>query len=76
MGPWQGEWPDGEHWDPELLRTGDRRNVADQYRYWRMDAIIADLDARRHAFHVAVENWEARLQHRFRSAHRQRVPRA
>ncbi|WP_094393168.1 TrmH family RNA methyltransferase [Kocuria varians] len=58
VGPWQGEWPDGEHWDPELLRTGDRRNVADQYRYWRMDAIIADLDARRHAFHVAVENWE------------------
>ncbi|MBX7557524.1 rRNA methyltransferase, partial [Streptomyces sp. tea 10] len=58
VGPWQGEWPAGERWDPELLREGDRRNVADQYRYWRMDAIIADLDSRRHAFHVAVENWE------------------
>lgn len=58
VGPWQGEWPAGECWDPELLREGDRRNVADQYRYWRMDAIIADLDSRRHAFHVAVENWE------------------
>lgn len=58
VGPWQGEWPAGEQWDPELLRDGDRRNVADQYRYWRMDAIIADLDSRRHAFHVAVENWE------------------
>ena len=35
MGPWQGEWPDGEHWDPELLRTGDRRNVAEA------DAVLA-----------------------------------
>ena len=58
VGPWPGEWPTGDHWDPELLRNGDRRNVADPYRYWRMDAIIADLDSRRHAFHVAVENWE------------------
>ena len=58
VGPWQGPWPDGQHWDPQLLAHGDRRNVADGYRYWRLDAIVADLDARRHAFHVAVENWE------------------
>lgn len=58
VGPWEGAWPQGEHWDPELLENGDRRNVADEYRYWRMDAIIADLDTRRHEFHVAVENWE------------------
>lgn len=57
VGPWQGQWPQGEHWDPELLRDGDRRNVVDGYRYWRMDAVIADLDRRRHAFHVAIENW-------------------
>jgi tRNA G18 (ribose-2'-O)-methylase SpoU len=44
--------------DPELLATGDRRNVADRYRFWRHEAIVADLDARRHPFHVAVENWE------------------
>jgi tRNA G18 (ribose-2'-O)-methylase SpoU len=57
VGPWEGPWPDGEQWDPELLREGDRRNVVDRYRYWRHDAIVADLDRSRHAFHVAVENW-------------------
>ncbi|HEX5969417.1 MAG TPA: TrmH family RNA methyltransferase [Intrasporangium sp.] len=57
VGPWQGEWPSGDHWDPELLVHGDRRNVVDAYRYWRQEAIVADLDARRHDFHVAVENW-------------------
>ena len=31
--------------------------MVDRYRYWRVDAIVADLDARRHPFHVAVENW-------------------
>jgi tRNA G18 (ribose-2'-O)-methylase SpoU len=57
VGPWPGEWPAGDHWDPDLLRDGDRRNVVDAYRYWRLEAIVADLDARRHDFHVAVENW-------------------
>ena len=57
VGPWQGPWPEDARLDPELLREGDRRNVADRYRYWRHDAIVADLDARRHPFHVAVENW-------------------
>ena len=41
-----------------LLREGDRRNVVDKYRYWSMDAIIADMDTRRHDFHVAIENWQ------------------
>lgn len=58
VGPWEGEWPAGEHWDPELLRSGDRRNVADQYRYWSLEAIVAELDTRRHPFHVAIENWQ------------------
>jgi tRNA G18 (ribose-2'-O)-methylase SpoU len=58
VGPWEGPWPEGEHWDPELLAHGDRRNVVDGYRYWSMDAIVADLDTRRHGFHVAVENWQ------------------
>ncbi|MEO5743294.1 MAG: TrmH family RNA methyltransferase [Terracoccus sp.] len=57
VGPWVGEWPADDRLDPELLREGDRRNVVDGYRYWRHDAIVADLDARRHEFHVAVENW-------------------
>src|SRR5881227_1991334 len=53
--------PEPEHdprLDPELLAHGDTRNVVDRYRYWRRDAIVADLDARRHPFHVAVENWQ------------------
>ncbi|MFJ6419153.1 TrmH family RNA methyltransferase [Paeniglutamicibacter sp. NPDC091659] len=58
VGPWEGEWPTEEHYDHELLEAGDRRNVADKYRYWTMDAIIADLDERRHDFHIAIENWQ------------------
>jgi tRNA G18 (ribose-2'-O)-methylase SpoU len=57
VGPWEGPWPAGEQYDPELLREGDRRNVVDRYRYWTLDAIRADLDTRRHDFHVAIENW-------------------
>lgn len=58
VGPWEGPLPEGNHWDPELLRDGDRRNVEDEFRYWRLEAIVAELDSRRHAFHVAIENWE------------------
>ena len=58
LGPWVGDWPCGEEYDEQLLAEGDRRNVVDRYRYWTMDAIIADLDLRRHDFHVGVENWE------------------
>jgi tRNA G18 (ribose-2'-O)-methylase SpoU len=57
VGPWQGTWPDDGRYDPDLLRNGDSRNVVDRYRYWRLEAIIADLDTTRHDFHVAVENW-------------------
>jgi tRNA G18 (ribose-2'-O)-methylase SpoU len=57
VGPHPGPWPDDARLDPELLARGDRRNVVDRYRYWRVDAIVADLDGRRHPFHVAVENW-------------------
>lgn len=58
VGPWVGEWPTDSRLDPELLREGDRRNVVDKYRYWRMDAIIEDLDRHRFPFHVAIENLE------------------
>jgi tRNA G18 (ribose-2'-O)-methylase SpoU len=58
VGPHPLPWPDDDRFDPELLAAGDRRNVVDRYRYWRLDAIVADLDARRHPFHVAIENWE------------------
>ena len=56
VGPWEGDWPDDPRLDPELLTGGDRRNVVDAYRYWRLEAIVADLDTRRHRFHVAIEN--------------------
>ena len=58
VGPHERPWPDDERLDPELLADGDRRNVIDQYRYWTVEAIVNDLDQRRHGFHVAVENWE------------------
>jgi len=58
LGPWEGEWPVGEQYDEQLLAEGDRRNVVDRYRYWRLEAIVADLDTRRHDFHVAIENWQ------------------
>ena len=68
VGPWQGEWPADAGTpeepnpesllDPELLINGDTRNVLDQYRYWKMEAIIASLDQRRHKYHVAIENWQ------------------
>jgi tRNA G18 (ribose-2'-O)-methylase SpoU len=57
VGPWTGPWPDDPRYDPELLAHGDRRNVVDRYRYWTVEAIVADLDARRHPFHVAIENF-------------------
>ena len=58
MGPWEGPWPDDDRLDPELLEHGDRRNVVDEYRYWTVEAIVADLDTRRHPLHVAIENWQ------------------
>ncbi len=58
VGPWTGPWPEDDRYDPELLAHGDRRNVVDRYRYWTVEAIVADLDRRRHPFHVAIENWQ------------------
>lgn len=61
VGPWPGgpsAWPDDPRYDPELLAEGDRRNVVDRFRYWRVEAIVAELDRARHPFHVAIENWQ------------------
>jgi len=58
VGPHPEPWPDDPRLDPVLLGEGDRRNVLDVYRYWSVEAIVADLDTRRHPFHVAIENWE------------------
>jgi len=57
VGPWVGAPPADPRYDPELLRDGDTRNVVDAYRYWTREAIIADIDARRHPLHIAIENF-------------------
>ena len=58
VGPHPRPWPDDPRYDPQLLEQGDHRNVLDRYRYWTVDAIVADLDASRHPLHVAIQNWE------------------
>jgi tRNA G18 (ribose-2'-O)-methylase SpoU len=58
VGPHPEPWPDDPRYDRDLLANGDRRNVVDAYRYWTVEAITADLDLRRHPFHVAIENWQ------------------
>lgn len=70
VGPWAQTHPEeprpddptsdnyDARYDTELLDEGDRRNVLDRYRYWTVEAIRDDLDARgRFGFEVAVENW-------------------
>ncbi|MFV8299177.1 TrmH family RNA methyltransferase [Mycolicibacterium fortuitum] len=60
VGPWQGPPPsadEADRYDPDLLRDGDTRNVVDAYRYWSREAIIADIDHRRHPLHIAIENF-------------------
>jgi tRNA G18 (ribose-2'-O)-methylase SpoU len=61
VGPWPGgpdAWPADPRYDRELLANGDARNVVDQFRYWTVEAIVAELDTRRHGFSVAIENWQ------------------
>ncbi len=58
VGPHPQPWPDDPRLDPDLLASGDHRNVVDRYRYWLLEEIVADLDTRRHDLHVAIQNWE------------------
>ncbi len=61
VGPWvaerPGPLPTDSRFDPDLLRDGDSRNVVDAYRYWTREAIVADIDNRRHPLHIAIENF-------------------
>src|SRR4051812_1872864 len=57
VGPWRGPLPTDARDDQALLRDGDTRNVVDAYRYWTREAIVADIDTRRHRLHVAIENF-------------------
>jgi hypothetical protein len=36
VGPHPKPWPTGDHFDPELLENGDRRNVLDKLRIGNM----------------------------------------
>jgi len=58
VGPHPAPWPTGEQYDPELLANGDRRNVLDHYRYWKVSSIVEDLNTKRHGLHIAIENWQ------------------
>lgn len=58
VGPHSKPWPVDNRLDPELLKNGDTRNVEDKYRYWKVEAIVADLDTSRSSLHIAIENWQ------------------
>lgn len=58
VGPHPQPWPSDDRFDPELLENGDRRNVLDQYRYWKLSAIVEDLDSKRNDLQIAIENWQ------------------
>ncbi len=58
VGPHPKPWPTGSQYDPELLENGDRRNVLDHYRYWTVEAIVEDLNSKRHKLQIAIENWQ------------------
>ncbi len=58
VGPHSHPWPQGEQYDVELLKNGDKRNVIDRYRYWTIKAIKNDLQSSRVNLHVAIENWQ------------------
>jgi tRNA G18 (ribose-2'-O)-methylase SpoU len=51
-------WPVGEQYDSDLLRHGDRRNVEDRYRYWKVEAIKEDMAKHAFELEVAIENWQ------------------
>jgi tRNA G18 (ribose-2'-O)-methylase SpoU len=58
VGPHPEPWPDDDRLDPDLLAHGDRRNVVDRFRYWRVEAIRDELDRDPFPLEVAIEHWE------------------
>lgn len=58
VGPHPEPHPVGEQFDPELLTNGDKRNVADEFRYLTVDAIREILKTRRIPLEIAIENWQ------------------
>jgi tRNA G18 (ribose-2'-O)-methylase SpoU len=58
VGPHPKPWPDDDRFDHQLLEHGDARNVLDKYRYWKVEAIKADLDSSRAPLQIAIENYQ------------------
>ena len=58
VGPHPEPHPVGEQYDRELLQNGDKRNVADEFRYLTVDAIREVLATRRIPLEIAIENWQ------------------
>ena len=58
VGPHPDPLPSGPEYDRKLLLNGDRRNVADEFRYLTVEAIRARLAERRIGLEVAIENWQ------------------
>jgi tRNA G18 (ribose-2'-O)-methylase SpoU len=58
VGPHPKPWPTDSKYDPVLLENGDKHNVLDKYRYWKLEAVKADLDKSRVPLHIAIENWQ------------------
>ncbi len=58
VGPHSKPHPVGEQYDPELLENGDRRNIADEFRYLTVEAIRQILYCRRIPLEIAIENWQ------------------
>ncbi len=58
VGPHSQPWPIDGIYDRELLASGDKRNVIEKYRYWKLEAIKKDLDKSRIDLQVAIENWQ------------------
>lgn len=56
VGPHPLPWPNGPHYDPELLKHGDTRNVADEYRYMTEAAIMEAIQKKGVTLEIAIEN--------------------
>ena len=44
--------------DYELVNIGDTRNVIDEYKNWRIDAIRDDMSSSANDVHIAIENYQ------------------
>lgn len=58
VGPHPLPFPTDDHFNEELLSNGDRRNIVDNFRYWKTSSIKEELKKSRSHVEVAIENWQ------------------